>query len=868
MAGIVPIPGRSGRKQWTLHDGPRGSLRRLRSQLAEDGCPESQVVLAKQLLEEQCELDVDKEENAKLGVYWLTKASEQGNLEATEILKKCLASGRGITEHNYYDVKNCLDMSQDEKLARRAAREMFNSLANGEDFITTEQLERKMRELTFPSTSKEKSNNTRSCNHSQKTLKDNVGDTFPEDGLTENSNCFKDGTERFGEPLSDWRMHQGEKITESVLVSAAANYARGLLPIVSSALCLVDSTQMELNTIPLLQRPFIYPLASLKRLYFWLIEVLGKRTMPFRRVFFTTHIHTLSLLVLYSMFGTESLLLFIPLVLYYLSFIGMVVSTFQMLQRKRELTDFRLWSGLFLSYSGGNLNPEEAEYQFCRNNLKPHGHFFLSLLLNLMIYPIIAQQWTPQSEFTIIAVVLTLVTLLNFTWKDSSKIPDILSLFSFCVHVLAKYPYETDIVVAQTWRFLDIRVPTFASYVVGNGIEFCLNFRAVFYLLIPAVFAKMAAREGWRGTYKTLIPHCVTLSWWQIAILSSQGATWYGLIRGTLALVGMVLFLPIAGLASIVLPILATAKYLSESDVVMKIILTVLLGGLPFLASLYLRKFRVAKYNWIITCIQLSVGFIAGVFLSWPMIIGYKQEVSSSQYEITPTLSWEQYQNHCHQPAWEETSSKAQVQVQCAHLEGMSISWEGYVTNVRLKSIKNNVALVVNKLPHFLKVPISCLLGKPYEDKDCENGNDIRKRHCQTFLEIQRRRNKCHLTDWDWYEFEIFVKMKSGMWVSNSEVILLGDESFKNFSLNIYPGDKIWFSGVLVNNGLKKESLLGGSKPHIHLEEAGCLACHTIDLKAAKQYRYEFNFNSILKDVFLGLKTILNFLFNPIVIFK
>lgn len=35
-------------------DGPRGSLRRLRSQLAEDGCPESQVILAKHLLEEKC----------------------------------------------------------------------------------------------------------------------------------------------------------------------------------------------------------------------------------------------------------------------------------------------------------------------------------------------------------------------------------------------------------------------------------------------------------------------------------------------------------------------------------------------------------------------------------------------------------------------------------------------------------------------------------------------------------------------------------------------------------------------------------------------------------------------------------------------
>lgn len=60
-----------------------------------------------------------------MGVYWLTKASEQGNEEATEILRQCLKSGRGITEHNCYDVKACLDMSQDEKLARRAARELF-----------------------------------------------------------------------------------------------------------------------------------------------------------------------------------------------------------------------------------------------------------------------------------------------------------------------------------------------------------------------------------------------------------------------------------------------------------------------------------------------------------------------------------------------------------------------------------------------------------------------------------------------------------------------------------------------------------------------------------------------------------------------
>lgn len=132
------------------------------------------------------------------------------------------------------------------------------------------------------------------------------------------------------------------------------------------------------------------------------------------------------------------------------------------------------------------------------------------------------------------------------------KQPDFLVLFSFAVNVLAKYPYDLDSVVTQSWRFLDVKVifinylglslklcfcfhsfkislqiPTFPSYVIGHGIEFCLNFRAVFYLLMPAVFFKIAARDRWRGTYRTLIPHCVTLAWWQIAVLTAQGSTWY-----------------------------------------------------------------------------------------------------------------------------------------------------------------------------------------------------------------------------------------------------------------------------------------------------------------------------------------------------
>ncbi|KAK0090434.1 hypothetical protein PV325_000098 [Microctonus aethiopoides] len=817
MAGVVPVAGKPMRKQWFLHGEPRGSLRGLRSRLAEDGCAESQVVLAKRLLEERCELDVDKEENAKLGVYWLTKASEQGNIEATEILRNCFASGHGITEHNYYDAKTCLEMSQGEKLARRAARELFTSLSNGEDFVTIDQLRKQLRDIR-----------KRSECHDEN---DESSSSTTDDSFMANRNLGKDdgkiGSLEFGENLN----YQEEKITEAALVSAASSYARGLLPTVSRALCMSERSHLELDNIPFFHRPFIHPIASLKWLYYWMVDYIGRRGTPHAKSFFSSNIHTLLLLLIYSLFGTESIVLFFPMAIYYLSFSIMVIATFQMLYCKREFNDFRNWSGLFISYSGGNLNPEEAEYQFCRNNLKPYGHFFLALLLNLMIYPVIAHLWTPQSEFTIVAFVLTFATLFNFTWKDSSKFPDFLTLFSFGVHVLAKYPYETDIVVAQTWRFLDIRVPTFASYVVGNGIEFCLNFRAVFYLLIPAVFAKMAAHDNWRGTYKTLIPHCVTLSWWQIAILSSQGATWYGLIRGTLALVGMVLFLPIVGIASILLPIIAVMRYLSNNELPMRIAITATFGAVPFIASWYFKKAHSSRFNWIITYLQLTIGIVAGIFLSWPMIIRLNNTNDDTNIitppSVMPSLTWEQYHNHCHQPAWEEMSSKAQVQMQCAQLEGLSVTWEGYVTNVRLKSVQNNLNTFVRALPEPLESRLSCFLGESIEEKNiCQYTDETRQHTCEMIAKLHMKRDKCHLFNWNHYEFEIYVKMKNGIWGSNAEIVLLADHSFTNFSLHVFPGDKIQFTGILSNQGLDKESLLGGTRPNVHLEEADVLAEH------------------------------------------
>lgn len=319
-----------------------------------------------------------------------------------------------------------------------------------------------------------------------------------------------------------------EKLTENHLRTAALHYSKGELPLVQGVFALTDSQNVNTRHLNYLQKTLLHLFLAVQKAH---LKLLKHFSLHHRHNLFllpgSTLFQFLTIFLLYPFISIENLFLFLPMCVYYTSFFFMIVSTLQMLQSQKEYTDFRVWSRLFLIYDrDGNLNTDDAEFEFCKKNLRPYGVYFLSLLFNLIAYPFIAELWIPQSEFAIISFAFTFLTLYSF--HEKTRKLDFLLLFSFAINVLAKYPYETDGVVRQTWRFLDIELPTLQSYilpcfvsrVVGNGIEFCLNFRGFFYLLIPGIFIRMAYRDNWRGTYKILIPHCVTLSWWQVSILN------------------------------------------------------------------------------------------------------------------------------------------------------------------------------------------------------------------------------------------------------------------------------------------------------------------------------------------------------------
>ncbi|EFA10125.2 wolframin isoform X1 [Tribolium castaneum] len=838
MAGVVPKRATSGRKQWTLHDGPRSSLKRLRSQMATDGCPESQVVLAKQLLDEPCEIETEMRENEQLGVYWLIKASEQGNTEATNLLKTCLQTGKGITELNYLDVKQCISMTQHEKLARKAAREMFASLSNGGDYITSDQLQRKILAIE----------------------RDQL-QTIHENGCVNGELAFNESE---SDEETDWshKSDQNEKLTEELLVSAAVDYSHGHLPLVNRTLCLSDPDLRALDNIPLIQRSILHPVLALKILYYKLVKFLGQGFTLFFPLA-KSEVQLLVLMVVYTLVSADNILYFFPLVLYYASFIAMVISTFQMLQIKREFHDFRLWSGLFITYSGGDLNSEDAEFLYVRNNLKPYALFFGSLLLNFLVYPVIVDQWIPQSELMIISFCLTFATLLGFMYKRRGKtVFDLLVFFSFGINVLAKYPYETDPVVAQGWRFLDLKIPTFASYVIGNGIEFCINFRLFLYMFIPLLLVKIASRQDWKGTYQMLIPHCVTLSWLQVCIVSSEGATMYGLLRGSLALVGVVLFLPLVGLTSVILPAAALAKWVVASNFFLGVCVFVGATGLGLAVCWVCAQTRFSK-------ITAFIQVVSTIFAVLTLIkSNYKNEEHYFENKLPEYLSWDVYQRFCHQPVWQEENI-AIAQVKCSELHNSHINWDGYINDIKISSISNKFQTIIDHFPVTLRHYLYCFYGEETRN-DCTDFPPAVREECSSFYNAIKSTKTCSLQKYNSYTFEITTKVQSAIWGKSPEVTLVVDDYFRNFTLGLKPNDHIWFKGTLFNNEVVgSDGILGGFKTHVKLDEIGCLACSNNKLtNVKKEIESRFDIKNVIDGLVLGLKFVLNVILSPVVVFK
>ncbi|XP_014366701.2 wolframin isoform X1 [Papilio machaon] len=881
-----------GRKRWNLHDGPQGSLRRLRNQLAEDGCAESQVVLAKQLLEEKCELEADKISNFKQALEWLICATEQAHPEARRMLRRCIRSGV-IDEDSAAIVraKSCLAASRQEIVARKAARDLFASLSNGEQYITTAQLERRIREICTTTLKKDEEDSDTADEDTQDEACALDGEQALEPSIFEaGDQIHVNGTIRTAQSDEDYHEEVDHRyirnLTVDNLVSAAVDYCQGELPLVSYELTLTDPNIKALDHIPLFQQAFLHPIVFIQVMYLKLLFYFG--TFSFR----LSNIELSFLLVAYLSTNTENVYHLVTLILYYVSFVSMVISTFKMLLAKRQFIDFRKWSGLFLRYSDGNLQTDESENLFVRNNLYPFVQFFISLLVNLFLYPFISTQWVPFSEFCVLSFCLMFLTLFSFG-TNGNLYPDVLALVSFGINVLAKYPYEKDTVVHQGWRFLDLHISNYPSYILGNSIEFCLNSRVFFSLLIPIILLSMAKRSDWQGFFKYTLPHCVTLSWLQMFITCSHGCTTYGLIRGTLALVCSFLFLPLLGVITVTLPIFAFLQYITLSRLFYTV--SILVGfGIILLVTCVLAKSEATKK--FVTPLQLTIGLFTLLYLSNQIIgdiqddgfpsglielIGedkssiknlLKNEFITDYEDNNYQITWDDYYSQCNTPSWIETNM-ADAQIRCSILNGAHVNWEGYISEVKLINVKNQFNDFAAWLPSFLQEYFKCYYGEEYSNfcQDTNRADSVGG--CEFVKSVARQSGKiCHLNNLNEYSHEIKLIMEAsgGLLKRHADISIKFDHYFSNYTRLLRADDKIRFKGILMND--HNLYTIGSKDIKIQGYEINCIECKNTReaITAPRPTVSKLNkfIKTILNDCIVSTKYILNFLLNPVIVFK
>lgn len=259
------------------------------------------------------------------------------------------------------------------------------------------------------------------------------------------------------------------------------------------------------------------------------------------------------------------------------------------------------------------------------------------------------------------------------------------------------------------------------------------------------------------------------------------------------------------------------------------------------------------RYRRYASFVQIAFA-IAAFFVVFNL--DFKVNKNDANGNLQP-LSWDVYQKFCHQPSWEQNSIAA-TQLRCLDLDDVRVSWEGYVNNVKIRSVTNKIKQILDKLPQGLNQHFSCVYGDEIND-DCTDD-------CFAFYETMKSKRKCSLARYNTYTFEINLRMQSGMWGKTAEAILILEDYFKNFTFALKPSDHVWFKGHLLN---ENSELLGGLMPHVVVDEIGCLDCHNAQLThAQRNVRQEVKFEDMASFLFVGVKCVLNFLFNPIVIFK
>lgn len=593
-----------------------------------------------------------------------------------------------------------------------------------------------------------------------------------------------------------------------------------------------------------------YPLHAIMEIKEYLIEMASRAGMHWLSTIVPTHhINALIFFFIISNLTIDFFAFFVPLVVFYLSFVSMVICTLKVFQDSKAWESFRTLTSLLLRFEP-NLDVEQAEGNFGWNHLEPYVHFLLSVAFVIFSFPIASKDCIPCSELAVVAVFFTATSYMSLSSSAEpyTRRALVTEVAAGLLSLLPSLPFD--------WGGLKLLGQTFFTVPVGHLVVLNVSLPCLLYVYLLFLFFRMAQLRSFQGTYCYLVPYLVCFMWCELSVVILLHSTGLGLVRASIGYFLFLFALPVLAAGLALMGVVQFALWFVSLELT-KITVTLALCSVPLLLRWWSRA-NLSVLEMVQSLTRSSMVKLILVWVSAIVLFCWFYVYRSEGMKVyNSTLTWPQYGALCGPRAWKETNM-ARTQILCSHLEGHRVTWTGRFKYVRVTDIDNSAESAINMLPFVIGDWMRCLYGEAYPACSPGNASTAEEELCR----LKRlAKHPCHIKRFDRYKFEITVGMPFSANGSRGpedddvtkDIVLRASSEFKEVLLGLRQGSLIEFSTVL-------EGRLGSKWPVFELKAISCLNCMAQLAPARRHVKIEQDWRSTVHG---ALKFAFDFFFFP-----
>lgn len=828
----------------------------------------------------------DAEINNEQAVDWLIQAAKQGRKSAARLLQQCWIQKKGITPKNEADVRKLSTESRFELAVRKAAMMMYWRLNPDRKtkVAVSEMLQNVSQVNAVPGVAANRIPAPTS-GQTQKVLESMVSsdsNTLVDlDDFVEMTKRYAQGivpavprndsqakTER-SESLYTGKEHKTELVSTGYKKLHKHSWSFDCSGMLDTRQTGAIQKAMDMKSrLMILQYPLHAVLEMKERLVDWTSRA---GVVWLSTIIPTQHVNALIFFFIVSSLTVDLFAFVIPLLVFYLSFVSMIICTLRVFQSSKTWENFRALTSLLTRFEPG-LDVEQAETNFGWNNLEPYLYFILSVFFVIFSFPVADKKWIPCSELSTLAIFFTAVS-----YHSLSPTAVTYARRAMFIEVTSNLCCLTQL-LPENMTVLRFLGRTFTKLPLGDSVVLKLSLPCLLYVYLFYLFFSMARTRGFRGTYCFLIPYLVCFMWCEFSMVLLQNSSAVGLIRTCVAYFLFLFALPVLAFGLATMLFIQLFKWFLGLELT-KMVVTLVVCAIPVTLQLWTR------YSMSILDIIRSLthrGPVKLILLCTSMAILFFSVYvyhAEGQKVYNSTLTWNQYSQTCGPPAW-ETKGIAKTQILCGHLHGHRVTWTGRFKHVRVAETENGAQSVINMLPVFMGDWLRCLYGETYPKCEPKNATSLNLSAAEgatssatsaiplpILLQMQEEeelcqvkalaKHTCHVKRFDSYRFEIIVGMiRDGSLEAEDpakDIILMASHEFRQVLLNLDPGHLVEFS-------TKLEGRLGARTPAFELKAIHCLDCVPSQLTGGRQVKIERDWRRTTLKAF---KFAFDFFFSP-----